>query len=75
MNKGTPWALDLKTTGSIMEVKECCGIATVLFNSAGTGEHASLNGMNIGSIRHASDIKTENITPQSQGILTEQTGI
>ena len=31
--------------------------------------------MTIGSIRHASDIKTENVTPQSQGILTEQTGI
>ena len=40
----------------------------------GTGEHASQHGMNIGGIRHASDIKADDMTPQSQGMLHPQTG-
>ena len=40
----------------------------------GTGEHASQQGMNIGGIRHASDIKADDMTPQSQGMLHPQTG-
>ena len=41
----------------------------------GTGEHASQQGMNIGGIRHASDIKADDMTPQSQGMLHPQTGM
>ena len=41
----------------------------------GTGEHASQHGMSIGGIRHASDIKADDITPQSQGMLHPQTGM
>ena len=40
----------------------------------GTGEHASQQGMNIGGIRHASDIKADDMTSQSQGMLHPQTG-
>ena len=48
-------------------IKSCC--------SSGTGDHASQKGMNIGGIRHVSDIKADDITPQSQGMLHFQTGI
>ena len=41
----------------------------------GTGEHASQQGMNIGGIRHASDIKADDMTLQSQGMLHPQTGM
>ena len=41
----------------------------------GTGEHASQQGMNIGGIRHASDIKADDMTSQSQGMLHPQTGM
>ena len=41
----------------------------------GTGEHASQHGMNIGGIRHASDIKADDMTSQSQGMLHPQTGM
>ena len=40
----------------------------------GTGEHASQQGMNIGGIRHASDIKADDMTSKSQGMLHPQTG-
>lgn len=42
--------------------------------AAGTGEHASQQGMNIGGIRHVSDIKADDLTLQSQGMLHPQTG-
>lgn len=41
----------------------------------GTGEYASQHGMSMGAIRHATDIKTEDITRQSQGMLHAQTGM
>ena len=47
----------------------------LIFVYLGTGEHASQQGMNIGGIRHASDIKADDMTPQSQGMLHPQTGM
>ena len=38
---------------------------------AGTGEHASQQGMSMGGTRHAYD---EDMSPQSQGMLHPQTG-
>ena len=47
----------------------------MIFVYLGTGEHASQQGMNIGGIRHASDIKADDMTSQSQGMLHPQTGM
>ena len=50
-------------------------VYSLLFVYLGTGEHASQHGMNIGGIRHASDIKADGMTSQSQGMLHPQTGM
>ena len=46
-----------------------------LFGYTGTGEQASQKGMNIGGIRYVSDIKADDIAPESQGMLHFQTGL
>lgn len=54
-----------------IKMMECSG--TVL-NVLGSNKFASQKGMSIGSVRHVSDIKTDDFCQEGQGVINLQSG-